>query len=237
LNKGIRHVYAIISLILALGVFTPRKASALFGADAAAMIPYLIQIISQAVKQYNELRSIYGQATDHKRLVESINQGLNEAIGLLESLPVKDEEILGQLRTFRHAMSEVEQIYGKIPKGAEFNLLQLHDQTVAESIKIANALKQYASKQEQNSIRIASRAGSTSPKGAARVNLETNAAILHTLNQLLRVNGQMLKLQSEQLAFSNKKGKEAMYQYQKLNSDLGQSIKGFRGDFSTPSFR
>ena len=225
-----------IAVVLLMGIGQPRPAHALFGADAAMMIPYLIQLIAKAVKQYKALKSIHSQASEHKALIERINEGINEALGLLEGLPLKDHEILGKIRTFRRAMDKVEDLYGRIPEGQEFNLIQLHDQTVAESIEIFNALKQYAAKQERNSSRISNRARTVSPKGAARVSLEANAAILHTLNQLLRVNGQMLKLQSEQLALSNKKSKEAMYQYQKLNSDLKRSVNRFHGDFSTPTF-
>jgi hypothetical protein len=214
----------------------PVRSHAMFGADAAAMIPYLIEIITQAIKQYNQMKTIYNNAKHHKEMFQQINDGLSEAIGLLESLPIEDENILGNLKSFKKAINEVEMLYGEIPKGKEEMLLRLHDQTVAESIKIANSLKVYAKSQEDNSNRVARNAGRMSPKGAARVNLETNAAILHTLNQLLKVNGQILKLQSETLAMSNKTAKESNYHFQRVTKDLGTSFKGFEADFGTPTF-
>jgi hypothetical protein len=68
------------------------------------------------------------------------------------------------------------------------------------------------------------------------VTVETNAAILHTLNQLLRVNGQMLKTLSENLAYTNKGGKDSVLHYNQVNRDMGKSLKDFNGDFKTPNF-
>jgi hypothetical protein len=212
----------------------PRPSQAFFGGDAAIMVPYLLKLIGQAVKQYQQMRTLYQNARQHKDMIRSINSGLNEAIGLLESFPIEDENILGELKTFKRAMNEVEKLYGEIPKGKEELLLRLHDETVAESIKVSNSLKKYAEMQERNSNRIVQRAASVSPKGAARVNLQTNAAILHTLNQLLKVNGQILKLQSESLAYTNKGAKEENYHFKKVTEDLGKSFHGFKADFRTP---
>lgn len=216
--------------------FSPVKSRAFFGGDAAIMVPYLIKLIAQAVKQYQQLKMVYDNAKHHKDMIKSINDGLSEAIGLLEHFPIEDEKILGELRSFRRAMNEVERLYGEIPKGKEELLLKLHDETVAESIKISNSLREYAKNQERNSNRIARQASQASPKGAARVNVQTNAAILHTLNQLLKVNGQMLKLQSESLALNNKTAKESNYQFQKITGDLGSSFKSFNATFGTPKF-
>ncbi len=216
--------------------FGPKPSRAMFGADAAIMVPYLIEIIAQAVKQYQQMRTIYENARNHKEMFRSINDGLNEAITLLESLPIEDEKILSELKSFKRAMSEVEKLYGAVPKGKEELLIKLHDETVAESIKIWNSLQLYAKAQEQNSRRISRQAISASPKGAARVNVQTNAAILHTLNQLLKVNGQMLKLQSEKLAYTNKAAKESNFHYQKVTDDLSKSFKNFDANFETPKF-
>ena len=212
------------------------KSSAFFGGDAAIMLPYLIKLVGQAVKQYKQIKMVYNNAKKHKDMIKSINDGLNEAIGLLEHFPIEDEKVLGELKTFKKAINEVERLYGEIPKGKEELLIRLHDETVAESIKVSNSLREYAKNQERNSNRIAIQARSVSPKGAARVNIQTNAAILHTLNQLLKVNGQMLKLQSESLALNNKATKESNYQFQKITNDLGSSFKSFEATFGTPKF-
>lgn len=214
----------------------PRRAQAFFGMDAAAMIPFLIKILAQAINQYNQLKTIYANAKQHKQMIENINDGLKEAVGLLETFSIEDAGVLKDLKSFKQALKRIEDLYGEVPEGKEGELLKLHDETVAESIKIANALKKYTEIQEDNSVKISNSANMSSPKGAARANVKTNAAILHTLSQLLKVNGQMLKLQSENLALDTKKVKESNYHYNKVNKDLSNSFKTFPGTFKTPRF-
>lgn len=244
-NKGdkfIKHIkQKTLSMLLVVcigssAVIVPKRAYALFGADAAAMIPFLVKLIAQAVNQYNQLKTIYNNAKQQKEMIESINDGLQEAIGLLETFSIEDEGIMNDLKSFKKALGKVQDLYGEIPEGKEELLLKLHDDTVAESIKIAAALKKYTEIQEDNSVKISRSANQSSPKGAARANVKTNAAILHTLNQLLKVNGQILKLQSENLALDTKKAKESNYHFNKVNKDLSKSFKSFHGTFKTPRF-
>src|SRR5207253_1168515 len=135
---------------------------------------------------------------DADQYLRWINQGLDNSIGLLGSLPIKDEKILADLREFRTAMGKVEGLYGQVPKSPEEALQLLHDQTVAESLRMANSFKEYSETQEKNSELIAIEAREASPKGAARMQAEMSAEILKSLSQLIRVNTQMLKLQSEE---------------------------------------
>jgi len=227
-----------ISLIFALTVqfaFLTPRANAFFG--GASNIPYLIKLVAQAIKQYQQLRTLVKQAKSTENLLKMANSGIDEALSYLDTLPIKDENILGEIKNFRRAISEIEKIYGGIPPGQDYNMLSLHDKTIAESLKISGTLKDYAEKQERLAKSISHKAGSSSPKGAARINAQTNAAILHTLNQILRINGQLLKLHSEEFAMANKKGKESAIHYQKVSSDLENSMIGFKGDFKTPTFK
>ncbi len=213
-----------------------KNAYAIFGADAALMVPWLIKILAEGVKQYEQLTSLYRTTSEYKNLLDRYHRGLDDALRLLESLPIKDQNILGSINSFREAISRIEEVYGKVPNSPESVMLKLHDDSVAESLTILQDLKSYATKQERNAAVAMAYAKDASPKGAARVTVETNAAILHTLNQLLRINGQMLKLQSEGLAFSNKGKKESVLHYHQVNQNMGNALKDFKGDFKTPSF-
>jgi hypothetical protein len=206
-------------------------------------VAVLGKILAEAIKQYKEMKKIVtnGQdllnsSKDMKRLMDSVNSGIDNALNLLETLPIKDENILSELRNFREAYSAISDIYGRIPIGPEARMLEIHDQTIAESLKVANLLKSYAEKQEQNARFIINQSPHASPKGAARMNAQGTGAILFTLNQILRVNGQILKLQSEILGMQNKGGKEAAYHYHMVSGDIQRSLHSFDGDFSTPKF-
>jgi len=192
-------------------LFFPKYARAdIWGGDVAV----LMQILQENIRHYYQLQQMIGQGRDSDRYLRWINAGLDNSIGLLQSLPIKDEMVLADLREFRQAMRKVEGLYGKIPRSPEEALQLLHDQTVAESLRMANDFKIYSENQERNADVIAVNARDASPKGAARMQAETSAQVLKSLAQLIRLNTQMLKLQSEQLAVNNKSSKEGVANFQ-----------------------
>lgn len=176
------------------------------------------------------------QAKGQEQYLRLIHSGLENSIGLLNSLPVKDERVLAELKSFKQSYEAILDVYGKIPKSKEAALHLLHDQTVAESIRMANSFKSYSEKQEENSIKIAIQSREASPKGAARMQAEASAQILNSLSQLIRLNTQMLKLQSEQLALQNKLGKDNVAGYQRINNDLGSGFKNFKPEMNLARF-
>ena len=214
-----------------LFVSAPVRAD-MFGGD----IPILLQILAESIKQYYQLKALIEQGADQMGYLRFINAGIDNSIGLMESLPIKDEKILAELREFKSAMQKVDTLYGKIPKSPEEALHFLHDQTVAESLRMANSFKDFSDLQEKNSQIIAVQARQASPKGAARMQAETSAEILRSLSQLIRLNTQLLKLQSEQLAMTNKISKDGVANFQKVNQDLGSGFAKFKPDMKLVKF-
>lgn len=177
-----------------------------------------------------------GQGRDQMNFLRTLNDGIENSIGLLQSLPIKDEKVLSDLRDFQNALQKIDSLYGRIPTSPEQPLQLLHDQTVAESLRMATSFKEYSEIQEKNSELIAVQARQASPKGAVRMQAETSAEILRSLSQLLRLNTQMLKLQSEQLAISNKASKEGVANFQKVSQDLGSGFSKFKPDMKLVTF-
>ena len=101
---------------------------------------------------------------------------------------------------------------------------------------MANDFKIYSENQERNADVIAVNAREASPKGAARMQAETSAQILKSLSQLIRLNTQMLKLQSEQLAVNNKVSKEGVANFQKVSRDLGSGFSNFKPEMKLTRF-
>ena len=64
----------------------------------------------------------------------------------------------------------------------------------------------------------------------------TNSQILHAISQLIRVNGQMLKLQSEALGIQNREGKESVGHFNALNQQLAQGPRGYEVGGALPRF-
>ncbi len=199
-------------------------------------LPILMEILAQNIKHYYQFQQMIGQAKSTEDYLRLVNSGLDNSMGLLSSLPVKDEGIMADLENFKQALGTIENIYGRIPKSKEQALHLLNDQTVAESIRMANSFKKYSQEQEENSVRIAIQSRQASPKGAARMQAETSAQILRSISQLIRLNTQMLKLQSEQFAMQNKTGKSEVASFMRVNDGLSNGFKNFKLDMSLGKF-
>lgn len=230
-----KHLNKII-IICALSISPPSYAFWGDGGAGWAQIPYLIKILAENIKQYEQLRMMIQDARQHNEWLRNIHSGIENAQNLIESMPIKDEKILSQLSSFRESIKTIEDIYGEIPKSKEEVIHKLHDNSVAESLRMIHDFQRYAEKQESNSIILSSNSRAASPKGAARITATTNAEILNSLSQLIRLNSQMLKLQGEQLAFNNKREKSGVHSYQKVNNDLELGFKNFNSNMKFPKF-
>jgi len=220
-------------LFLFLMLFQSQPVKADFwGGD----IPLLLQILAENIKHYHQLQQMIGQARSTEDYLRLVNAGIDNSMGLLNSLPVKDENILAEIRSFKQAIGAIENIYGNVPKSKEQVLQLLNDQTVAESIKMANSFKQYSEVQEENAARITVQSRYASPKGAARMQAETSAQILGSISQLIRLNTQMLKMQSEQFAMQNKSSKGEVANFMKVNEGLSNGFNNFKLDMSLGKF-
>ena len=173
---------------------------------------------------------------DAQAYSREINSGLEASIRLLESLPIKDEKILGQLRTFQRSLKEIEKIYGVIPKSPDESFQQINDMAVAESLKMVSNATDYAENQEMNSAKLEARSWDMSPKGAMRMQAQVSSQILLTLNQILRMNAQLLKMQSADLAAKNREEKQDVMKFQKFSKEVAMTSKAFTGDMSLPKF-
>ena len=205
----------------------PTDANAFTDGSGWVQVTYLSKILLENIKHYYQLKMLIDQAHEQNDYIRLINSGLDNSIAMLETLPVKDQKILAELRDFRAAVGKVSEIYGNSPNSREHAMQSLHDQTIAESFEMVNSFKQFSTQQEENSMRIVIQSREASPKGAMRMQAETSAEILNSLSQLIRLNTQMLKLQSEQFGMANKLGKDSVTNFQKVNVDLGKSFQGF----------
>ena len=197
---------------------------------------YLVRIFQENIKRYKQLKEMMRRAKTQEKLIKKINNGIDNARGLIEVLPVKDQRVLSSFRGLKDSVNQIYKIYGAIPHGSDAVLQTLHDKTIAESFGLANQVNYYTEKQEDNVRKIFRQSKGASPKGAVRITAQTNAQILHALNQLIKVNGQMLKLQGESLAISNKTDKDSARGFNKATKDLKKSMKSYKTDFQFPKF-
>ena len=193
-----------------------------------AQIPYLVKILDENHKRYQQLKLMMDQAKMSDSYLRTVHQGLENVTGILNSLPIKDQGVLSEIRNFNQSIKTIYQIYGQIPKSKEEVLHRLHDQTVAESLRMVNSFKDYSQSQESNSASLKRQSQIASPKGAARATAVSNALILESINQLIRLQSQSLKMQSELLAMKNKRHKASVTSYQEVDKHFGSAFKNLK---------
>ena len=134
-------------------------------------------------------------------------------------------------------LEKLKRVYGTVPKGKDAPIFHRHDNTASEGIQMARSSKGYAKRQEHNADSVFKQAPRASSVGAQRMTAQTNAQILHVLNQLLRVNSQILKLQSERFAGETKDGKDLTRHFNRFNKDLEQAFQKFEISKKFPRIR
>ena len=200
-------------LLCFLFVISPSHAFLDFGGNLS-QLPYLVKILDENQKRYQQLQLIMKQAKMSQDYIKAVNHGMENIRGLMHSLPIRDQGVLNKLRNFNSSVKTIHRIYGRIPKSPDQNAHRLHDQTAAESLYMVNAFKDYSRSQESNAKALRGQAKQASPKGAARMTVVSNALILESINQLIRLQSQSLKIQSELLALQNKRDKTSVGSYQ-----------------------
>ncbi len=222
---NLKFYLKIVPLLLSILFIIPSPtAHAIFGDLGAgwAQVPYLVKILDENHKRYQQLKLMMDHSQNSSDYLRTIHYGIENITGLMSSLPLKDQGILGNLRSFNNSIETVYQIYGKIPKSPEEVLHKLHDESIAESLVMIALSKDYSKAQEANSNSLIQQASMASPKGAARATAVSNAMILESINQLIRLQSQSLKLQSEVMAMQNKKDKSDVRSYQKVHGKIGK---------------
>src|ERR1017187_2379118 len=94
-----RFLAGFLSLAL---IFSPLQAAKadLFGGDVAV----LVQILYQAIQQLIQLRAILNTGSDTLGLLQDINRGINDSLGLLRTVGVNvDPGLYGDLTNAQDA--------------------------------------------------------------------------------------------------------------------------------------
>jgi len=197
---------------------------------------YLAQILQQSILQVEQLKSILGSNRDSLNFLHDINKGVRDAMRVINTMnrTLKPGN-LSNLNNVTDLIRELEGIYGKIPISAEARLQSTHDITVAESIQLHNDAFRYADEVDSEAERMREYAHVASPQGAAKASLQAQGTQVHVLNQILRTNAALLKVQSETLAMQNRKSKLQSEQFRIQYGELATSLKDFKPGFQLPS--
>jgi hypothetical protein len=222
---------AALYLVL-LWVLKPTPAFADFwGGD----IPLLTEIVANTLTQIARLQDIIGQGEKSFSYIQHINSGLRDALNLARTMNQKlSPGILSELDGAERTLRVIEQLYGVVPKTSEARVQQTMDRTAAEAISMHNDAFRYADQVDPEAERIKEYAKVASPQAAEKLTAQSVGVLIHVLNQVLRTNAAMLKLQSEQLALQNRREKLGSEQFKVQYESLAKAFGSLRPEYKLP---
>ncbi len=222
---------AILGSALALLFLSAPARADFWGGD----LPILANILAQAIQQVAQLKAIINNGEDSLNFLQDINQGLRDAMRLQSTLNRTLKSGNWNLADVNDILHQMEELYGKVPLTAESKTQSTHDMTVAESIQLHNDAFRYADEVDPEAERMKQYAEQASPQGAAKASLQAQGVTIHVLNQLLRTNAAILKVQSEQLAMENRKSKLQSDQFRQQYDELGRVLESSKGGYELSS--
>lgn len=228
-----KRLLVTICLIVAV-LFSPQPARAdLFGADVAV----LTQILAQSIQTVLQLKSILENGEDTLNLLRDVNAGVRSGLDLIRIInPKFDPGVFGDMRNPQEVLRALEQIYGAAPKGANRELIQSQDQSVAEVISMNRNLYDYADQVDRERERILFHAQVVSPQGAGKLQNQALGVLIGVTTQLLRTQSQMLKIMAQNMAYENRKEKLSTQNFQDNYESLSNSFDKLPADVKLPKF-
>lgn len=229
--KRWKRLFVIPLLAISLTIAKPARAD-FWGGD----LIYLAQILQTAIQQLTQLQNILGNGRDTLNLLRDINRGLREALNVMRTAnQTLRPGVLSDLDSLDLVLAKVEELYGRIPNTPEGKMQLMTDRSVAEAINLHNEAFKYADRLDPEAERIKDYAHMVNPAGAAKVTVQSMGMVIHVLNQILRTNAAILKLQSEQLALQNRRGKLDSEQFRMQYEGVSDAFGNLRSNFNLPS--
>lgn len=205
----------------------------LFGGDVAV----LTQILAQNIKQLIELQSILANGQQSLALIQDINRGINDSIQMIQTISSHNNPgIFGELKKIEDVLRRFKSIYGVVVDSPDAEAQKSLDTAVAEAVTMNNSIFDYTREIDKIGEEIKSYSHSVSPGGAAKLTAQSMGVMLHVLNQQLRAQGTLLKLQAQGLAQSNKKEKDHTAEYLRSAATISDAMKASDPKFRQPRF-
>lgn len=209
--------------------WTSTARADMFGADVAV----LAQILSNALEQLAQLRSILQNGESSLDLIRDINRGVNDSLALAKTIsPNADPGLYKDWEKLSDALNKIEKVYGIVIDSPDQRAQRDADQSVAEAITLNNSIYKYTQTLDEIGEQIKTASHSVSPGGAAKLTAESIGVMLNVQNEMLRTQATGLKLQAQALALNNRESKERTQQMvhgaDNINSALASSSPEFR---------
>jgi hypothetical protein len=200
-----------------------------FGGD----LLILSEILVNALQQLVQLQQILSTGRENIELLEEINRGLNDVLGIAKSSGERiDPGLYGDLKSREQVAGYMQSEYGPTPDSSDAKVQDHSDRVVAEAISLNNDIYAYAKEVDSIGDEIKRSSAVASPKGAQRLTVESLGVMLHVMNQSLRTQATGLKIQAQTMAAQNRKDKQFSAQVRttstQLHAAMGQTNPAFK---------
>ena len=210
---------------------SPVARADMFGGDLA----FLAQILSTAVQQLAQLRSLLQNGQDSLNLLHDINQGINDSLNLIKTIsPNVDPGLYKDWEKVSDALRKIEAIYGIAVQSPSYQAQRDTDESVAEAVALNNSIFKYTKQIDDIGELIKRQSHSVSPGGAAKLTAESLGVLLHVQNEILRTQATGLKLQAQSMALQNRKDKEQTRQMVSGADNLMAAMANQKPAFKLP---
>jgi hypothetical protein len=223
----------LFTVLLILGLAFPmRMARAdIWGGDVVV----LTQILANAVQQLIQLRQILSTGEDNLALLQDINRGLNDILGVANTVgKVREPGLYGDVSSVHDGQRMLKEIYGQIPDSSESKVQDHSDQVVSEALTLNNSLYEYTKDIDAIGEEIKQASAIASPKGAQRLTVESLGVMLTVMNQSLRAQASGLKLQAQAMAAQNHKDKRFTKHVRESAKKLNDAMNRSNPEFKIP---
>ena len=222
----------VVFLVAFLGTESVVRAD-MFGADVGV----LTQILAEAIEQLAELRSILQNGQDTFNLLDRVNRGINDSLNLIQTMnPKANPGVFGDLRKVEDVLAKFSDIYGVVVDSPDAKAESSVDQSVAEAVALNNSVYEYTKQMDQVGEDIKTFSHEVSPGGAQKLTAESLGVVIHVLNQILRAQGTLLKLQAQSVAITNKHEKDSSAQYLFTAGTISDAMQTNDSQFERPRF-
>lgn len=226
----------ILAAIFSVAVMlSPPPARAdLFGGD----VVILTKILMESIQTVIQLKAILSNGQDSLNLMRDINSGVRSGLDVIRIInPNFNPGVYGNLDNPNTVLRAIQELYGDVPQGADQDLMQSQDQSVAEVISMNRNLYDYADEVDRERDRILFHAQVVSPQGAGKLQNQALGVLIGVTTQLLRTQSQMLKLLAQNMAMDNRKEKLQSREFQDNYRELSDGLKSLPTETNLPRLK
>lgn len=226
------RLIAKLSFILCL-FLAPMSRADLFGGDVAV----LTQILVNNIQQLTQLMEILKAGKRQVELMEDIKQEIFRTIDTIQTISsLVDPGIYKDWATVEYAIRKLQHEYGIAVPSPNYQVQQDMDRSIAEAITLNNNLYAYSNNVDKVGEQIKEASKSVSPGAAQKLTAHTQGIMLHVLNQGLRAQATLIKLQAQNMAVQGRDEKLLSKNQVASSEEMERELRKKKPLFKLPKF-